>query len=170
MATWYDEVMVAGEWQGANATFVAPVLAPGGPFSDQNWTLKKTLWEGLPHPLSLVTEPLGPVVKVAAVPGSGPSVYAALAHEGGAVSTVAISLTADNQANHVGCSFWGPGGFRQSPPLASTKAPYQNAIDILIASIATKSPNPLDVRFGAANVNVIAEVERRVSQFASTSP
>ena len=111
-----------------------------------------------PHALSAVLPALGKVERVAAVRGPRDEVHLALAHESGAASNAALSLTAPAGVNEV--VFWGAEGFVRRPEIdgADVIAAYGAAIDALLSGETT-----FDARFGLEVVRVLSAAEAELT-------
>ena len=110
LAAWFRDEVDGRAWDGASALYLASIFEPGNPFGESAWRrVHGGLWDVGPHALSAVLPALGKVERVAAVRGPRDEVHLALAHESGAASSAALSLTAPAGVNEV--VFWGAEGF-----------------------------------------------------------
>jgi len=155
LATWYREEVDGRSWDGASALYLASIFEPGNPFGESVWRRERGgLWDVGPHALSALLPALGRVERVVAVRGPRDEVHLALAHESGAASSAALSLTAPADVNEV--VFWGAEGLARRPDTADVDriAAYGAAIDALLVGHTT-----FDASFGLEVVRVLAAAE-----------
>jgi predicted dehydrogenase len=160
-ATWFDEVVAPGEWQGGSVAWIASIV--GGPFGDSPWRKQYgALWDLVPHALAALLPALGPVQEVVAVRGHGDEVHLSLRHEGGGASSAMVSLTAAPAAEHTSMSFWGPAGISEGPPGDPDAASdaLMRAVSELLAAVETGAAHACDVHFARDIVGVLADAER----------
>ncbi|SCF10750.1 Gfo/Idh/MocA family protein [Micromonospora mirobrigensis] len=155
----------AGGWQHARGTQFASIYQPGNPYGDSRWRHEKgALWDIGPHALSLVLPVLGRVTRVAAVDGPSGLVHLLLTHDGGATSSLALTLDAPPAAVARDFVFFGENGIEVVPPGdGSALTAYSTALDQLLEEInAGTRDHRCDVRFGREVVAVLqaAEVAR----------
>jgi predicted dehydrogenase len=166
-ATWFDEVVVPGEWHGGSVTWIASIFGGRSPFGQSPWRKQHgALWDLGPHALAALLPALGPVELVVAVRGRGDEVHLGFRHEGGGASSAMLTLTAPAAAEHTSISFWGPAGIADLPsnePDAATDA-LMRAVSELLASVETGAPHPCDVHFARDIVSVLADAERFLSR------
>ena len=115
-----------------------------------------------PHALSVLLPVLGAVTDVRAGAGPGDETHAILRHEGGAVSTLALSLTMPPAATRFDLAFAANDGWHERPDArADVATAYHRALSELIDDVAAGSPgHRCGARFGAEVVRVLAEVHR----------
>lgn len=160
LAAWYREEVDGRSWDGGGALYLASIFEPGNPFGQSPWRRELGgLWDVGPHALSALLPALGKVERVAAVRGPRDEVHLALAHESGAASSAALSLTAPADVNEV--VFWGTDGLARRPDAGNVDrvAAYGAAIDALLAG-----ETPFDARFGLEVVRVLAAAESELSR------
>ncbi len=159
LAAWFRDEVDGRAWDGASALYLASIFEPGNPFGESAWRrVHGGLWDVGPHALSAVLPALGKVERVAAVRGPRDEVHLALAHESGAASNAALSLTAPAGVNEV--VFWGAEGFVRRPEIdgADVIAAYRAAIDALLSGETT-----FDARFGLEVVRVLSAAEAELA-------
>ena len=155
LAAWYREEVDGRSWDGGSALYLASIFEPGNPFGESVWRRERGgLWDVGPHALSALLPALGTVERVVAVGGPRDEVHLALAHESGAASSAALSLTAPADVNEV--VFWGAEGPARRPDAGNVDriAAYGAAIDALLTDETT-----FDARFGLEVVRVLAAAE-----------
>ncbi|TDC28303.1 Gfo/Idh/MocA family oxidoreductase [Micromonospora sp. 15K316] len=152
----------AGGWQHAKAIMFSSIYQPGSPYAGSQWRRDHgALWDVGPHALSIILPVLGRVEKVAAVDGPSGIVHLLLTHDGGATSTVSLTLDAPPEAMTREFVFYGENGIetvpngQYEPPVA-----FGVAIDQLLEEIeAGTRDHRCDVRFGREVVAVLAAAE-----------
>jgi len=162
-ATWFDEVVVPGEWHGGSVTWIASIFGGGSPFGESPWRKEHgALWDLGPHALAALLPALGPVEDVVAVRGHGDEVHLAFGHEGGGVSSARLALTAPAAAEHTSIRFWGPAGIAEVPPGEPDSATdaLMRAVSELLAAVETGAAHPCDVHFARDIVSVLADAQR----------
>jgi predicted dehydrogenase len=155
LAAWYRDEVDGRSWDGGSALYLASIFEPGNPFGESVWRRERGgLWDVGPHALSALLPALGKVERVVAVRGPRDEVHLALAHESGAASSAALSLTAPADVNEV--VFWGAEGPARRPDAGNVDriAAYGAAIDALLTGETT-----FDARFGLEVVRVLAAAE-----------
>jgi len=160
LAAWYREQVDGRSWDGASVLYLASIFEPGNPFGHSAWRRERGgLWDLGPHALSAVLPALGKVDRVVAVRGPRDEVHLALAHESGAASSIALSLTAPADVNEV--AFWSPEGVVRRPAAGDVDvgAAYGVAIDALLAGETV-----FDARFGLEVVRVLAAAEAELAR------
>ncbi|MDM4720554.1 Gfo/Idh/MocA family oxidoreductase [Micromonospora sp. WMMA1363] len=151
-----------GGWQHARATLFASIYQPGNPYGASAWRREHGgLWDVGPHALSLILPVLGRATRVAAMSGPRGLVHLLLTHEGGATSTVSLTLDAPGEAVTRDVVFYGDSGIETAPLGKGTVADaYGAAIDQLLEEIESGTrDHRLDVRFGREVVAVLAAAE-----------
>jgi predicted dehydrogenase len=164
VVNWLAAAVAAGEWEAASAVMLASSLSPDSPYSASAWRHERGgLWDASPHLLSLLLPALGAVADVVATRGRDDAVQLALSHRSGAVSSLAISMTAAGEG--LGLELRGPAGRSAMPDLDGDTAPlleaaHREAVSQLLAAIETGARPACDVRFGGEVVTVIAAAQR----------
>lgn len=149
-----------GGWLGGRATFFGSIYSPGSPYAESKWRQEHGgLWDIGPHALALLLPVLGPVVEVGAMLGPRQTTFVTQRHEGGAVSTMELTLDAAIAASRIETVLHGQSGWLALPGFDGTAvASCQRAVSELIASVGQES-HPLDVQFGRDVVAVLAAAE-----------
>ncbi|WP_229403006.1 Gfo/Idh/MocA family protein [Micromonospora okii] len=152
----------AGGWQHARATMLASIFQPGNPYGGSQWRRDRgALWDIGPHALSLILPVLGRVTRVAATDGPSGLVNLLLTHDGGATSTMSLSLDAPAAAVTRDFVFFGENGVETVPPGdGNALTAFGTAIDQLAEEIeAGTRDHRCDVRFGREVVAVLDAAE-----------
>ena len=147
---WLAEVASAGGWAGGQATWLGTALSDASPFNTPWRRVKGGLWDLGPHVVSMLWASLGPVRRVSADAGAGDLAHLVLHHEGGATSTVTVTVGAPEAADGFSGFLWGLAG--RTPLPGETLRPVQalrTALAELAASAASGQPHECDVAFGA---------------------
>ncbi|MGR6321839.1 Gfo/Idh/MocA family oxidoreductase [Micromonospora soli] len=152
----------AGGWQHARATMFASIYQPGNPYGTSEWRRQHgALWDIGPHALSLILPVLGRVTRVAAMNGPSGLVHLLLTHDGGATSTLSLTLDAPAEAVTRDFVFFGENGTETVPPGdGSVLQAFGTAIDQLLEEVeAGTRDHRCDVRFGREVVAVLDAAE-----------
>ncbi|SBT50553.1 Predicted dehydrogenase [Micromonospora narathiwatensis] len=152
----------AGGWQHARATMFASIFQPGNPYGNSPWRRERgALWDIGPHALSLILPVLGRVTRVAAMDGPSGLVHLLLTHDGGATSTLSLTLDAPTEATTHDFVFFGENGTETVPPGdGSALQAFGTAIDQLLEEVeAGTRDHRCDVRFGREVVAVLDAAE-----------
>ncbi|MEV0428408.1 Gfo/Idh/MocA family oxidoreductase [Micromonospora sp. NPDC050495] len=152
----------AGGWQHARGTMFASIYQPGNPYGDSQWRRQHgALWDIGPHALSLILPVLGRVTRVAAMNGPSGLVHLLLTHDGGATSSISLTLDAPAEAVTRDFVFFGDNGIESVPPGdGSVLQAFGTAIDQLLEEIeAGTRDHRCDVRFGREVVAVLEAAE-----------
>jgi predicted dehydrogenase len=164
ISAWLEELAMAGGWQGASALWLGSAYSETSPFNTPWRQAKGGLWDLGPHTLSLVWAILGPVDSVTADAGRGDLTHLVLHHQGGATSTVTVSLGAPEPADGFDLRVWGERGRSLMPPLADDPVvALRTALAELIDS--ARSPDlshPCDAEFGLAVTRVLARAQHQL--------
>lgn len=163
---WLADIARTGGWLGGWGLWIASAFAPGSPYSASPWRREKgALWDVGPHALSVLTPALGEVVSVTADAGAGDLVHLVLHHEGGASSTVSLTLGAPPSASRVEVGVWGESGVAVMPSgRASSVDAFGVALRELVASATTADrSHPCDVHFGRYVVEVLCRAEESLA-------
>jgi predicted dehydrogenase len=161
---WLAEVTSAGGWAGGHAAWLASVYAESSPF-DTPWRRQKgALWDLGPHVLSLLWPVLGPVESATADTGRGDLTYLVLHHQGGATSTVTLTLGAPEPAEGFDLQLWGERGRASVPRLADdpTRALRVALSELTGNARSGRTRHPCDARFGDAVTRVLASAEHAI--------
>jgi predicted dehydrogenase len=144
-----DEAVATGGWDGGRATILGSLA--GGPYDDSAWRHERGgLWDVGPHALSLLLPVLGPVARVTAAAGPHGTTTVLLTHDGGAVSTMTLSLASPVSTWCI--EFYGTGGW-VSVPGAGDGAATDAAVRALAALAA--GDTSCDVRFARDVVAIL---------------
>jgi len=146
---------------GAEIHWLSSLDTPGNPFASSAWRRESgALWDVGPHALSLLLPALGPVVDIVGARGHRDLVHLVLTPEGGAASTVSLSLTMPATAQRWEVSVYDEEGWHPQPDdPRDVAACYATAVTELMASAATEEPHRCDIRFGRDVVEVLARCE-----------
>ncbi|MBB5872837.1 putative dehydrogenase [Allocatelliglobosispora scoriae] len=155
-----DQAIATGGWLGGRSTLFGSIYSEGSPYAESAWRkIHGGLWDIGPHALSLFIPVLGKVTSVSAMEGPRQTFYVTLRHDGGAVSTMELTLASAEPAVKFENLFHGEsgwltiGGFESTPVDA-----YQRAVSELLASVPGGG-HPLDVHFGREVVAILAAAE-----------
>lgn len=165
---WLTTLRESGGWEVAHFRWLAHNLMSEGPF-DTPWRRERGgLWDVGPHAVALLSAALGRVTGLQAGSGVRDLVHLLLEHEGGATSTVSLSIAAPPDATDVACDLFGPAGRVSLPTKDSPSgAAAQVALTELMAAARRAAPgrppqHPCDVEFGRYVTDVLAEAEGRL--------
>ncbi len=163
-AAWLKDLATTGGWQGASALWLGSAHSPASPFNTPWRQQKGGLWDLGPHTVSLVWEILGPVESVTADVGRGDLTHLVLHHQGGATSTVTVTLGAPEPADGFDLHVWGDRGRSAMPPLAEDPVV---ALRIALTELADRArsgnlSHPCDAKFGLAVTRVLAQAQLQV--------
>lgn len=137
-------------WDGARATVLARLT--GQLWETSHWRREHGgLWDVGPHALSMLLPVLGPVSSVAAVRGPHETTTVLLGHEGGAASTMTLSLRAPEAATTWDVTYYGEAGWVSAPNTGDAVTAYGRAIAELAPG------HPCDVHFARDVVAVLAQ-------------
>ncbi len=162
VAAWIDERAAAG-CLGGRATWLASLKTPDNPFAHSPWRREQgALWDVGPHALSVLVPILGPVVGIAGARGREDLVHLVLTHDGGATSTLDLSLTMPPESTRVGVEVYDEHGWSPWPEVESDEViVHQHAVSQLVEMVrAGRTEHPCDVRFGAQVVDVLERAAR----------
>ncbi|MGK5440927.1 Gfo/Idh/MocA family protein [Micromonospora sp. URMC 105] len=152
----------AGGWQHARATMFASIYQPGSPYGGSQWRRDHgALWDIGPHALSIILPVLGGVTRVAAMDGPTGLVHLLLTHDGGATSSISLTLDAPQEAVTRDFVFFGENGTESVPPGdGNALTAFGTAIDQLLEEIdAGTRDHRCDVRFGREVVAILSAAE-----------
>ncbi|MGC1214463.1 MAG: Gfo/Idh/MocA family oxidoreductase [Micromonospora sp.] len=153
----------AGGWHTAKAVRFGSIFQPGSPYGASAWRREHgALWDIGPHALSIILPVLGRVSRVAAMDGPRGLVHLLLTHDGGATSTVSLTLDAPPEAVTREFVFYGENGIETVPPGdGSAITAFGAAIDQLLEEVeAGTRDHRCDVRFGREVVSVLEAAEK----------
>lgn len=161
IAAFLDEAVRSGDWHGARATMFASIFETGSPYGKSPWRREKGgLWDVGPHALSILLPVFGPVAQVAAMDGPRGTVHLMLRHDGGAATTLSLTLDAPPAARAFEFVFYGATGVASVPGSDGTPVEaFSVAVDQLIADAVSGAGNACDVGFGRDVVRILAAAE-----------
>jgi predicted dehydrogenase len=162
---WIDQVTATGGWSGGWLRWFSALQEPGNPFGASPWRHERGgLWDTGPHALSTLSATLGPIISIRATGGAGDLVALVLAHESGAQSTVSLTQFAPAAAAGFEAAVWGDSGVSYMPqrPEGDEPIPLATAAEELVAAARNGTVHPVDVAFGTAIVELIAEAQRQL--------
>jgi predicted dehydrogenase len=162
-----QENAALGGWYAAHGTMYTSIFQPGNPYAGSVWRKQHGgLWDLGPHALSVVVPLLGPVVDLSAAEGPRDTAHLLLRHEGGAASTLSLTLDAAPDASSFGFAYFGEHGAKTLPSWDATQVEaFGHAVSALLSAATTGVAHPCDAAFGAQVVHVLsaAEVARKTS-------
>ncbi len=161
---WLAEVAARGGWAGGAAVWLGTALHEGNPFNTPWRREHGGLWDLGPHAVSLLWASLGPVTSVLADAGPGDVSYLILHHDGGATSTVTVTLAAPEAAAGLSVSLWGEAGTAAAPVQQGQPVePLRIAVAELAECARTgRVSHPCDVRFGRDVGRVLADAQHQI--------
>ncbi|MGQ0841284.1 Gfo/Idh/MocA family protein [Actinokineospora sp.] len=164
---WLDDVRRLGGWSGASARWLSGALL-GGEYSESPWRHESGALADIgPHVLDLLDAALGPIVEVLAAHRGEPDLWhLVLRHEGGATSTVTLSMGLPMRPTVIELSVYGDHGYRELVGRATpARDSYAALLDEFTGLVrAGRTEHPLDVRRGLHIQHLLAAVERKISQ------
>ncbi len=161
---WLDDVTAASGWYGGQVLWLGSVYSESSPF-DTPWRRQKGgLWDLGPHAVSLLWAILGPVTSVTADIGRGELSHLVLHHEGGATSTVTLTLGAPEPADGFDLLIWGERGRASLPTLADDPAVALRVALTELADTARSGrvSHPCDAHFGRAVTRVLTQAQHAI--------
>jgi predicted dehydrogenase len=161
---WLSEVSSCRGWAGGTAVWLGSALQESSPFNTPWRRDKGALWDLAPHLISLLWAALGPVASVTADSGLADVSHLILHHDGGATSTVTVTLSAGEAAADPELTIWGEPG-RSPAPGETDQAviPLRTALTELAEGARSgRVAHPCDVRFGRAVGRVLADAQRQI--------
>ena len=161
---WLSEVSSCRGWAGATAVWLGSALRESSPFNTPWRRDRGALWDLAPHLISLLWAALGPVASVTADSGPADVTHLVLHHDGGATSTVTVTLSAPPTAEGLDLTIWGEPG-RSSAPRETDQPviPLRTALTELAEGARSgRVAHPCDVRFGRAVGRVLADAQRQI--------
>ena len=160
--TWFDQVAARGPWSGGHAVWLGSALSEANPFNTPWRREHGGLWDVGPHAVAALSRTLGPVRSVTVDRGEPDLTYLVLHHEGGATSSVTLTLSAPDAADGFSLQLWGPAGRSDLPidDVDSTGA-LTVAVQELTALVRSGDrEHPSDLPFGLAVQRVLEQAER----------
>jgi predicted dehydrogenase len=162
--SWLREVRARGGWFSGRVDSFGRVLTdPDNPFHETAWRADAgALWDTGPHAVALLSTALGPVTEVTATHGQGDYSVVTLAHAGGALST--INLTMDAPAPVSGdTALFGAAGKSAPPPSENWDRECNEAYEAALKRLADPGAEAddivIDAAFGAQVTRVLAAAE-----------
>jgi len=161
---WLADVAAAGPWAGGFAVWLGTALQEASPFNTPWRRDKGGLWDLGPHVVSLLWASLGPVTSVRADAGPADVSHLVLHHESGASSTVTVTLSAPEAAEHSELYVWGQPGRSTAPREHDQPVlPLRAALTELTSNARSgQVSHACDVRFGRAVGRVLAQAQRQI--------
>lgn len=161
---WLAAVGSAGGWHAGSARWLSGALL-GGPYSTSPWRHEDgALADVGPHTVDLVDAALGEVTDVLAATYSEPDVWhLILGHDGGATSSVSLSMGLPLVPTITSVEVYGRSGHSAMPPRStSAEDSYLMLLDDLVAMVrAGSTSHPCDVRRGLHLQSVLERARRR---------
>ncbi|HEY2575622.1 MAG TPA: Gfo/Idh/MocA family oxidoreductase [Streptosporangiaceae bacterium] len=162
--TWLADVSARTGWAGGFAVWLGTALQESNPFNTPWRRDKGGLWDLGPHAVSLLWASLGPVTGVTADGGPADVSHLILHHEGGATSTVTVTLSAPESTGEFGLLVWGKPGVTEAPsetgdPVAALRTALSELAE---GARAGRTAHPCDVRFGYAVGQVLAGAQAQI--------
>jgi predicted dehydrogenase len=169
---WLAGAASHGGWTGGAVTWMGSALDGSSPFNTPWRREKGALWDLAPHAVSLLWAGLGPVTSVLAGLGQADVCHLILAHEGGATSTVTVTLSVRPEAEAAEVYLWDPSGRSAAPAEPDDPVvPLRIALSELAANArAGQTAHLCDVRFGRDVNRVIAEAQRQIDERHIAAP
>ena len=164
-----DKATATGGWLEARIDHLGSIFQPGNPFGESVWRKESGgLWDVGPHAVALVLPVLGPVTEVTAMAGARDMTHVLLRHAGGAITTLTLSVDAPAKLEREDAVLYGESGVAGVPPVEWLPVEaFGRAIDALIGAANGGPASPLDVRFGAEVVKILAAAAGSVSTGAT---
>jgi predicted dehydrogenase len=162
--SWLAGIAGQGPWAGGTAVWLGSAQLASSPFNTPWRRDKGGLWDLAPHAVSLLWACLGPVTSVTADSGRGDVSCLVLHHEGGATSTVTVTLAAPEAAEGFELQVWGANGRSAAPGTSGDSAvPLRLALAELAGNARSGHlAHPCDVHFGVAVGRVLASAQRQI--------
>ncbi len=152
------------DWSGGTAVWLGSALMVDSPFNTPWRRDKGGLWDLAPHLVSLLWASLGPVRAVIADGGTGDVTHLILHHDGGASSTVTVSIGVPESAACCEAYLWGEAGRSQAPePTRQPADALRLALTELTANIRSgRTRHDCDVLFGQAVAGVLSSAQVQI--------
>jgi predicted dehydrogenase len=158
---WLRERLEGGAL-GAHAQWLASLRTPQNPYAESVWRQQEgALWDVGPHALSGLLPVLGPVADIGGARGFGDLVSFVLTHEGGATSTVQLSLTMPPEAIRFSLEFYDDQGWHARPDSSvEVVVAQQRAVTELVGQIReARTDHRCGVRFGRDVVELLHRID-----------
>lgn len=158
---WLQERLRGGAL-GARAEWLASLRTPDTPYATSIWRQQEgALWDVGPHALSALLPALGPVAEVGGARGFDDLVSIVLTHEGGATSTVQLSLTMPPEAVRFNLEFYDDQGWHARPnaPVDVVVAQQRAVTELLGQCRAARTDHRCSVRFGRDVVDLLHRID-----------
>jgi len=155
------EAAATGGWLEACVVHAGSIFTEGNPFGASPWRRASGgLWDVGPHAAAVVLPVLGPAAEVTAMTGPRDVSHIMMKHEGGAISTLTLSIDFPEAAARHEVMFAGEAGILTPPelPLDPIEA-FRNALDQLMAAANGGSRPGPDIRFGVQVTAILAAAE-----------
>jgi predicted dehydrogenase len=158
--------VLSGSYRAAWVRCLSSALASGSPYASSVWRKEKgALWDVAPHVLAMLIPALGSVIAVTAEAGHDDLVHLVLRHDGGATSTVSLTLRAEPGSEDFAFSFWGPAGVSTMP---DSRVTPEDALRLAVRELAEnvgqgQLSHPCDVHFGSTVVSVLVAAEQALA-------
>ncbi|WP_199511636.1 Gfo/Idh/MocA family protein [Nucisporomicrobium flavum] len=167
--TFIDQARATGGWLEARIDHLGSIFQPGNPFGESAWRKESGgLWDVGPHAVALVLPVLGGVTEVTALAGARDMTHVLLRHAGGAISTLTLSVDAPAKLEREDAVLYGESGVAGVPPVEWLPVEaFGRAVDALIGAANGGPASPLDVRFGAEVVAILAAAAESISTGAT---
>ncbi|MFI5494634.1 Gfo/Idh/MocA family protein [Actinoplanes sp. NPDC051859] len=148
----------AGGWLEARIDHLGSIFQPGNPFGESAWRKESGgLWDVGPHAVALVLPVLGAVTEVTAMSGTRDMTHVLLRHAEGAISTLTLSVDAPAKLEREDAALYGESGVAVVPPVPwQPVEAFGRAVDALLGAADGGEASPLDLRFGADVVRILA--------------
>ena len=161
---WLADVTSRDGWGGGDAAWLGSAMAHGNPFNTPWRRDKGGLWDLGPHAVSMLWACLGPVTSVTADSGRADVTHLVLHHEGGATSTVTVTLSAPEAAAGFDMWLWGEPGRVAAPGQADHA---EQALRVALTELADNArsgrvSHPCDVSFGRDVGRVLVDAQRQL--------
>jgi predicted dehydrogenase len=160
---WLDEA-AGSAWTGGQAVWLGSAVSGASPFNTPWRREKGGLWDLGPHALAVLSAGLGPVVSVLADGGPGDVSHLILHHDGGATSTVTLTVRAPAGLDRLDLYLWGNGGRSDMPQLADDPVVALRVAltELTAAARSADRAHPCDVHFGAAVTRLLDDAQRQI--------
>ncbi|UQU66016.1 Gfo/Idh/MocA family oxidoreductase [Couchioplanes caeruleus] len=164
-----ERAEATGGWLEARIDHLGSIFQPGNPFGESAWRKESGgLWDVGPHAVALVLPVLGAVTEVTALAGARDMTHVLLRHAGGAISTLTLSVDAPAKLEREDAVLYGESGVAGVPPVEWLPVEaFGRGVDALIGAANGGPASPLDVRFGAEVVTILAAAAESISTGAT---
>jgi predicted dehydrogenase len=159
--TWFAEAESSGPWAGAHAAWLGTALSEANPYNTPWRRQHGGLWDVGPHAVAGLWRTLGPVTHLSVDAGERDLTYLVLHHEGGATSSVTLTLSAPDAADGYSLQLWGSAGRSDMPvdQVDSLQA-LTVAVTELVDLVATGArAHPCDLTFGFEVLQVLVRAQ-----------